>query len=84
MQVGLKTGSQTRTLAPKQMQSTVDALRASLSWKLTAPLRAIGALSLRPSFKFENVLYRLYYSFPGFSPARKRAAVLWLHRHCPR
>jgi GT2 family glycosyltransferase len=65
----------------KGLQETVDALRSSLSWKLTAPLRAIG--TLRPSFKFENALYRLYYSMPGFGPARKRAAVLWVHRHMP-
>jgi len=63
------------------LQGTVDALRSSLSWKLTAPLRALG--SMRPSFKFENTLYRLYYSLPGFGPTRKRAAVLWLHRHVP-
>ena len=63
------------------LQETVDALRASLSWKLTAPLRALG--TLRPSFKFENALYRVYYSIPGFGPTRKRAAVLWLHRNMP-
>ncbi len=65
------------------LQNAVDALRNSLSWKLTAPLRAIASLSLRPSFKFENVLYRFYYSIPGFGPTRKRAAVMWLHRNMP-
>ncbi len=66
-----------------RLQSTVDALRSSLSWKLSSPLRALGSLRIRPSFKFENAVYRLYYSIPGSGPTKKRAAILWLHRHLP-
>lgn len=66
-----------------RLQSTVDALRSSLSWKLSSPLRALGSLHIRPSFKFENAVYRLYYSIPGSGPTKKRAAILWLHRHLP-
>ncbi len=51
-----------------RLQQTVDALRSSLSWKLTAPLRGLG--TLRPSFRFENALYRAHYSIPGFGPMR--------------
>ncbi|MEP6484122.1 MAG: glycosyltransferase family 2 protein [Rudaea sp.] len=67
-----------------RLQSGFDAMRSSLSWKLMAPLRAAGSLfNMRPTFKFEQAVYRAYYSIPGFGPTKKRAAVLWLHRHMP-
>jgi len=66
------------------LAGSVNALRNSLSWKLTAPLRGLVALlRLRPHPAIERGLYRLYYKFPGLTPARKRAAILWLHKHTP-
>ena len=60
------------------------ALRASWSWKITAPLRGIaGFFSSRAGVKAELGLYRLFYSIPGLGPARKRAMILWLHQHAP-
>ena len=59
----------------------VAALRGSLSWKITAPLRGIADLfSLRLSWNIERSLYRAYYAMPGLSAARKRAFIEWLHR----
>jgi len=67
-----------------RLEDSVQALRASWSWKLTAPVRGVAALlRLRPGFAAEQRLYRLYYAIPGLNPARKRALVLWLHRHTP-
>ncbi len=65
------------------LNKTLDALRASWSWKLTSPLRGIASL-LRPrlSGAMEQRLYRAWYALPGLSTVRKRAAILWLHRHC--
>lgn len=64
---------------------SVRAMRASLSWRLTAPLRWLAG-AIRPprlSFAAEQRLYRWYYGFPGISHARKRALVTWLHRRMP-
>jgi GT2 family glycosyltransferase len=64
------------------LSRSVDDLRTSLSWKITAPLRGVArALTLRISWNFEQTLYRLYYRLPGITHARKRAFVLWLHKH---
>ncbi len=64
------------------LSSSIDALHASLSWKITAPLRGIArALTPRFSWNFEQRLYRFYYGLPGISHSRKRAFVLWLHKH---
>lgn len=64
---------------------SVRAMRASLSWRLTAPLRWLAG-AIRPprlSYAAEQRLYRWYYGFPGVSHARKRALVTWLHRRMP-
>ena len=61
--------------------SSVDELKTSLSWRITAPLRWIArALTPRFSWNVEQKLFRLYYGFPGVSHSRKRAFVLWLHK----
>src|SRR5262249_754806 len=66
------------------LDAAVNALRASWSWKLTAPLRGAASLfRLRPGAAVEQRLYRLYYAIPGLTPARNRAAVLFLHKHAP-
>ena len=60
----------------------IDDLRRSWSWKSTAPLRGIArVLTFGFSWDFEQKLYRLYYGLPGITHARKRAFVLWLHKH---
>ncbi len=64
------------------LEATVNALRSSLSWRLTAPLRWLGAPS-RGVAQSEPFLYRLYYRMPGLSAARKRSLILWLHRRAP-
>ncbi|MDR3389316.1 MAG: glycosyltransferase [Rudaea sp.] len=62
----------------------VRALRSSWSWKLTAPLRGVGGLFRRSgSFAIEQKLHHGFYALPGMNAARKRALVLWLHRHAP-
>ena len=66
-----------------ELSDSVLAMRSSWSWKLSAPLRLFSGLRLRPSVAAEQRIYRLYYSIPGLNAARKRAAVLWLHRHAP-
>ncbi|MHB8446985.1 MAG: glycosyltransferase [Rudaea sp.] len=64
------------------LDESVQALRTSWSWKLTAPLRAVSRpLNRRHPFNIEYRLYRWYYSVPGISPKRKRALIVWLHRH---
>ncbi len=60
------------------------AVRTSWSWRLTAPLRWIGAHCVpRISGAFEQKLHMAWYAVPGLSIARKRAVILWLHRHVP-
>ena len=62
----------------------IEALRSSISWKLTAPLRGLANLfALRLSANVEQGLYRSYYALPGFGPSRKRAFILWLHERAP-
>src|SRR5579885_2180702 len=66
------------------LEDSVRALRASWSWRLTAPLRGIGRwLRWRPRFAAEQRLHRWYYAAPGVNAARKRALILWLHEHAP-
>lgn len=68
----------------QELRDTVDALRASLSWKITAPIRGLGGLfRLRLSGAGEQRLHRLYYAIPGINAARKRDFIAWLHRHMP-
>ncbi|MGA9334836.1 MAG: glycosyltransferase [Rudaea sp.] len=64
------------------MQKGLSALHASWSWKITAPLRAIANL-VRPrtSYGTEQRLYRWYYALPGINASRKRAFIVWLHKH---
>ena len=66
----------------RELDNSIRELRASWSWKLTFPLRAIGTL-LRPRLPaiLEQRLYRAYYALPGISVANKRAFILWLHAH---
>jgi GT2 family glycosyltransferase len=60
------------------------ALRASLSWKITAPLRGtMDLLRFRPAFGLEQRLYRFYYALPGLNASRKRSLILWMHKHTP-
>jgi O-antigen biosynthesis protein len=67
------------------LKAAVAALKASWSWKITAPLRGVaGLLGGRSlSARSEHRLYRWYYAIPGLSISRKRALVVWLHRHAP-
>jgi glycosyltransferase involved in cell wall biosynthesis len=64
------------------LSETVNALRNSWSWKLSAPLRLPGRLRIPAiSWSFEQRLYRLYYGIPGISHAHKRDFIVWLHKH---
>lgn len=64
------------------LEQRVNALRGSLSWKITAPLRGlVDLLTLRLSWNFERTLYRLYYAIPGISDERKQKLIERLHRH---
>lgn len=65
----------------KGLESSIAALRSSLSWKITAPLRVVGKIARPREWNLEQGLYRLYYALPGISPTRKRAFILWLHEH---
>jgi GT2 family glycosyltransferase len=66
----------------ERLEATVSALRSSWSWKLTAPLRALGRLRApRVSWSLEQKLYRAYYAIPLLSMPAKRALILWVHRH---
>jgi O-antigen biosynthesis protein len=68
----------------RQLRQETGALRASWSWKLTAPIRGVGGLFRRAgSFGIEQRLYHWFYSLPGINATRKRALVLWLHQHTP-
>jgi len=64
------------------LDQRAQAMRRSLSWKVTAPLRGIAnLLALRLSWNLERSLYRAYYAMPGLSGERKRALIEWIHRH---
>ena len=66
------------------LDAVIDALRHSLSWKITAPLRFIASpLRHLPHAGAEQRLYKIFYAMPGLSPARKRSIILWMHRHTP-
>lgn len=64
------------------LDESVQALRTSWSWKITAPLRGLANFArIRRGFRHEYRLYRIYYALPGMSAVRKRALIVWLHRH---
>lgn len=64
----------------RELDVSIQQMRASWSWKLTTPMRWLaGLFSLRLSTNLEQGLYRAYYALPGLGPARKRAFILWLH-----
>lgn len=64
------------------LESQLRQLRRSLSWRLSAPVRWLGKpFALLTSGRMEQLLYRTYYGLPGLSYARKRAGVVWLHKH---
>lgn len=68
----------------EELHAAIDALRASWSWRLTAPLRWVGTHCMpQISGSFEQKLHAAWYSAPGLSMARKRAVILWLHRYFP-
>ena len=73
----------------RALETGIGALRASLSWKLTAPLRVVGrwftsnAVPRSAGTPLEHRLHRWFYALPGLDAARKRRLVLWLHRHMP-
>ncbi|MFA7540943.1 MAG: glycosyltransferase [Lysobacterales bacterium] len=63
------------------LEAALAAMRTSMSWRVTAPLRLLA----RPSSLFdshgEHWLYRQFYRLPGLSATRKRALIEWLHEH---
>lgn len=64
------------------LENQLQQLRRSLSWRVSAPLRWLGKpFALLTGGRMEQVLYRAYYGLPGISQARKRAGILWLHKH---
>jgi len=65
----------------QQLEQRVTALRTSLSWKVSAPLRFLADLfTLRLSWNLERALYRTYYALPGISAERKQKFIEALHR----
>jgi len=64
------------------LEATIENLRASLSWRITTPLRAVGRwFQITPSARFEQRLTRWYYAIPGWDLTSKRRFVVWLHAH---
>ncbi len=65
-----------------EREKAVFALKRSLSWKLTAPLRwVLDLFALRLPRGLEQGAFRTYYAIPGLTEENKRAAIVWLHRH---
>lgn len=65
------------------LESALAAMRASLSWRLTAPLRLVSQPAALLGGKGEQWWYRQFYRLPGLSATRKRALIEWLHEHMP-
>ena len=64
------------------LENQLRQLQRSLSWRLSAPLRWLGMpVVMLTGGRMEQLLYRAYYGLPGLSHARKRAIVVWLHKH---
>lgn len=64
------------------LEGQLQQLRRSLSWRLSAPVRWLGyPVAALSSSRLEQVLYRAYYALPGLSYTRKRALIVWLHKH---
>lgn len=64
------------------LEQRSTALRASLSWRVTAPVRWLADfLTLRVPRSFERALYAIYYAIPGLTDERKRRIILWFHNH---
>lgn len=65
------------------LEKQIASLTASLSWKVTAPLRWLGR-PLRPGGGgLEQKLFRWYYRLPFPSAATKRRLVVWVHEYLP-
>ena len=66
------------------LQGGITAMRDSLSWRLSAPLRLLGkAPTLKLPMALEQRLYKAYYAIPGLDSSRKAAMIRWLHNYAP-
>lgn len=72
------------SLQVEKTSDMIDALRGSLSWRITRPVRWLAkVLTPRIPYAMEQWLYRAYYAIPGINTTRKRAFITWLHRKLP-
>ena len=66
------------------VEVSIAALRNSLSWRLSAPLRVLGkAPTLKLPMALEQRLYKAYYAIPGLNSSRKAAMIRWMHTYTP-
>jgi GT2 family glycosyltransferase len=65
-------------------EQALTAMRRSWSWRISAPVRWLADLLGRVlPHRVELGFHRLFYAIPGFDERRKRAGIIWLHRHAP-